>query len=122
MSFTNRHSRCKFLRIKFNILVNELVVKGKSRFYVMNNGKPPKRTGGMLWFTYHPGYSYCFIPSLEADKGEARAYDHVPAFVKDFSHHIEIEEVRNFSFSYSRNKYLYCRLSLNLTASVEQNR
>ena len=68
---------------------------------MMNNGKPPKRTGGMLWFTYHPGYSYCFLPSLNADKGEARAYDHVPSCVKDFSHHIEIEDVSIFPLSKS---------------------
>ena len=36
---------------------------------------------------------YCFLPSLDAEKGEARAYDHVPSFVKDFSHNIEIEDV-----------------------------
>ena len=68
---------------------------------MMNNGKPPKRTGDMLWFTYHPGYSYCFLPSLDAYKGEARAYDHVPSCVKDFSHQMEIEDVSIFALSIS---------------------
>ena len=70
-----------------------MLSKEVSRFYVMNNGKPPKRTGGMHWLTYHPGYSYCFLPSLKADMGEAHAYNSVPDFVKHFSHHIEVDEV-----------------------------
>ena len=73
-----------------------MLSKGVSRFYVMNNGKPPKRTGGMHWLTYHPGYSYCFLPSLKADKGKAHVYNFVPDFVKHFSHYIEIEEVKTY--------------------------
>ena len=61
---------------------------------MMNNGKAPNRTGGMHSLTYHPGYSYCFFPSLEPDKGEAHAYNYVPDFVKHFSHYIEVDEVR----------------------------
>ena len=44
---------------------------------------------------------YCFLPSLDAEKGEARAYDHVPSFVKDFSHHSEIEDVSIFPLNIS---------------------
>lgn len=34
-------------------------------------------------------------------KSRADAYDHVPSFVKDFSHHIEIEYVSIFPLSIS---------------------
>ena len=60
----------------------------------MDNGISPQPTGSMHWLTYHPGYTYCFIPSFEADEGEAYAFDYVPDFVKDFSHYFEIEKVR----------------------------
>ena len=36
---------------------------------------------------------YCFVPSYEADKGTAFAYDHIPDFMLDFQFYAEIEKV-----------------------------
>ena len=36
---------------------------------------------------------YCFVPSYEADKGTAFAYDYIPDFMLDFQFYVEIEKV-----------------------------
>ena len=71
-----------------------MLTKGKSRFYVMsNNGIAPQRTGGTHWLEYMPGFAYCFLPSLEAFKGEPSVYTYVPDFVRDFQYYMDIQEV-----------------------------
>ena len=71
-----------------------MLTKGKSRFYVMsNNGITPQRTEGTHWLEYMPGFAYCFLPSLEAYKGEPLVYNYVPDFLRDFQYYMEIPEV-----------------------------
>ena len=70
----------------------------------MNNGVLPKATGGSHWLTYLPGYVYCFVPSYEADKGTAFAYDHFPDFLLDFQYCVEITEL-NFDLSDGNNSH-----------------
>ena len=57
------------------------------------NGVTPKRTGGTHWLEYLPGFAYCFLPSLDAYKGEPKVYNYVPDFVMDFPFYTEIKEV-----------------------------
>ena len=71
-----------------------MLIKGMSRFYVMsNNGITPQRTGGTHWLEYLPGFAYCFLPSLEAFKGNPYVYKYLPDFVRDFPYYMEIQEV-----------------------------
>ena len=59
----------------------------------MNNGVLPRATGGSHWLTYLPGYMYCFVPSFEAKKGTALAYNYIPDFLLDFLFCAEIKKV-----------------------------
>ena len=59
----------------------------------MNNGVLPRSTGGFHWLTYLPGYMYFFVPSYEADKGTAFAYDYLPDILLEFPFCAEIKKV-----------------------------
>ena len=40
-----------------------------------------------------PDHVYCFLPSLYADQGSVRVYDHMPKVVKEFLYCMEIKNV-----------------------------
>ena len=64
----------------------------------MNNGVLPRATGGSHWLTYLPGYMYCFVPSIEASKGTALAYNYIPDFLLEF---LFCAEIKNVTFELS---------------------
>ena len=66
----------------------------------MNNAVHPKPTGGSHWLTYQPAYTYCFLPSFEADRGTVQAYDYLPDFLLDFFF------VPRFTMSFLKTEYL----------------
>jgi hypothetical protein len=59
----------------------------------MNNGEEPHPTGGTHWLQFLPDHVYCFLPSLDADKGEVRVFEHPPKFLDDFLYSEEIKVV-----------------------------
>ena len=71
-----------------------------------NNASPPHHTGGTHWIEYLPGYSYCFVPSFEANRGNPYVYRDIPDFLKDFSFFMEIKEVWN------QELYILTKISL----------
>ena len=71
----------------------------------MNNGVVPRDTGGFHWLEYKPGFAYCFLPSLEADRGTPEVYSYVPEILKDYLFHYEIEKVRK-NLNFYTNSYL----------------
>ena len=65
--------------------------QGDSHFFLLkNNAVKPNITGGTHWLELLPDWVYCFVPSMEIDKGTVHVYDHMPEFVKDFDFCMEI--------------------------------
>jgi hypothetical protein len=59
----------------------------------MNNGAKPQLTGGTHWLEFLPGYVYCFLPSLDPDKGEVHVFGYPPSVLDDFLYSEKIKVV-----------------------------
>ena len=57
----------------------------------MNNNVKPRPTGGIHWLEFLPDHVYCFLPSIDADKGEIQVHEHRPMLLDDFRFHEEIQ-------------------------------
>ena len=72
-----------------------ITYQGKSYFYILkNNAVAAVPTGGTHWIQFLPDHVYCFIPSMEIDKGEVDVYQAMPEFLKDFLFSMEIHQVK----------------------------
>ena len=70
--------------------------QGSSYYFVLkDNGSQGIRTGGTHWLRFLPNHLYCFLPSLDSDKGHVKVFDYIPEYLKDFQFCMEIDQVEN---------------------------
>ena len=73
---------------------NEIFSQDESFVFVLkNNGVEPIPTGGSHWLQLLPNHMYCFLPSYEADKSEAKVYNFIPRQLAEFIYCMKVEKV-----------------------------
>ena len=58
-----------------------------------NNAVPAVPTGGSHWIEFLPDHVYCFIPSMEINRGNVKIERAIPEFLKEFLYCMEIKKV-----------------------------
>ena len=59
-----------------------------------------------------PDHVYCFLPSLHAEEGSFRIYNHMPEVIKDFLFCIQVSHFKFFA-GHCENKEASSKLSEN---------